>query len=285
MKKLLASAAVTAALGLVAAPASAIVVSGIDFGALGSAGFHIETATIAEQFINPVTDPVNGSGQGYGVINTVNGDSSYCATGCKIFYIVDFGGGTFTSPTKIEFATTTIRMFTGAEFNLLNQDSPTNLASIASLTPLASFTGHANIGGNATLATSTNVSEGQLTGGTLNFIGRGLLDVNTGDAFGDASFESFLDANNVLDAAGGFADVVYSETAGNTTLNPFDVINGLAIGCKDGSAATGAWCFAGSLEAQGSTVIPEPGTVGLLSLGLMAGGLVARSRRSKLRAG
>ncbi len=71
---LLAAAGIAAA-----APASAVIVGGVDFGTLGGAPFraHLETATLAQTF-------VNGNGQNataYGFITTVNGDNTYCADG------------------------------------------------------------------------------------------------------------------------------------------------------------------------------------------------------------
>ena len=66
---LLAAAGIAAA-----APASAVVIGGVDFGTLGGAPSrtHLETATLAQTF-------VNGNGQNataYGFITTVNGDNT-----------------------------------------------------------------------------------------------------------------------------------------------------------------------------------------------------------------
>ena len=81
-----------AAVGIAAsAPASAVVIGGVDFGTLGGAPFrtHLETATLAQTFIN-------GNGQNataYGFITTVNGDTSYCADGssnCGLYYVANF---------------------------------------------------------------------------------------------------------------------------------------------------------------------------------------------------
>ena len=73
------------------APASAVIVGGIDFGALGADPnrTHLETATLAQTF-------VNGNGQkrrSYGFITTVNGDNTYCADGsgnCGLYYVATF---------------------------------------------------------------------------------------------------------------------------------------------------------------------------------------------------
>ena len=73
------------AVGLAAAaPASAVIVGGIDFGALGATQ-HIEFADLAETYVNAVGQSL----QGYGFINKVNGDTTYCADGssnCGLYY-------------------------------------------------------------------------------------------------------------------------------------------------------------------------------------------------------
>ena len=63
---------------LVSMSAQAIVVGGIDFGALGAdpSNLHFETATIAQTLIT-------GNGQSataYGQITSVNGETNYCIT-------------------------------------------------------------------------------------------------------------------------------------------------------------------------------------------------------------
>lgn len=273
MKKKLIALALAAGIGLASAPASAFTVSGIDFGAGGTA--HLETMTLAQQFINPATTaPGTGAGMGYGFITTVNGNPNYCTAGggCGLYYTVSFTGGTFTSPTNIQFTGTDVNIYYLNSFtNLMSQSSVANLATITSGALYASLGGHGNLGGLIPPAVVSDAN-GSLTGSTLSFTGTGLLDVLMA-AGGDASFKAFLNGNLVADAAGGFADIAYTESANNFVLNPNDP----TAGCQNGRAVTGQWCLQGTLNTRG-TGVPEPGTMALLALGLLGGGLVRRRR-------
>ncbi|KIO50471.1 PEP-CTERM sorting domain-containing protein [Nitrosospira sp. NpAV] len=274
---------VLAAVGIAAsAPASAIIVGGIDFGVLGGdpTRTHIETATLAQTF-------VNGNGQSasvYGYITTVNGDNTYCADGsgnCGLFYTATFSGSQNFSPSYVEFTSATVSVYYSnvSPINLLNQDSPTNLATIQAFNggnPWVTLTGHGNLGGIADPLAVVN-GGGILTGATLSGTGFGLFDV-TGP--GDASVISFLNANGVLDAAGGATDIVLTSSFNNEVLNSFDVANGFANGCQDGTAAPGAWCFQGTANIRGDTQIPEPGILGLVGIGLLGLGAAVRRRKA-----
>jgi hypothetical protein len=110
-------------------------------------------------------------------------------------------------------------------------------------------------------------------------LGDGLLDVNLADGIGNAAFENYLNGNGIPDAAAGFADLAYTESANNAVLNQQDVNNGLANGCSNGTAATGAWCWQGTLNTRGVVAaIPEPGTLTLLSLALFGAGFSVRRK-------
>jgi hypothetical protein len=271
-----------AAAGIAAsAPASAVIVGGIDFGPLGDAPsrMHLETATLAQTFIS-------GNGQtatSYGFITTVNGDDSYCADGssnCGLYYVGTFSNSQNFSQTYVEFTNATVSVFfsDAGSINLLAQDSPTNIATIEALNggnPWVTLTGHNNLGGVADPSAVLN-GAGALTGSSLSGAGFALFDVS---GPGDPSVISFLNANGINDAAGNPTDLALTNSFNNFVLNPNDIANGFAAGCAEGTANPGAWCYQGTANLRGSTVIPEPSMLALVGVGLLGFGVVTRRRK------
>lgn len=275
LKNLAAAAAVASAI-VAASPASAIIVGGIDFGALGASS-HLETTTIAATFASSVGDVSTA----YGQISTVNGDATYCADGtanCSLYFVVSNTVNAVVG-NALYFGNTSITVYYSgaAAANLLGQDSAANLAFITGLSAWASFKGENGVDPSAAgLANDTRVTQ-SLTGASIAVTGSGLVSVDMADGLGNASAEAYLNANTIPTFNGTFADIIYTESASNFVLNAFDLAGPGGDSCLTGAPQVGDWCLAGSADLRGRTVVPAPGTLALLGLGLVGVGLSRRS--------
>jgi hypothetical protein len=269
--KLLATALTT--LGLAVAPAaSAVVIGGIDFGATGNTGY-LATTTLSETFIT-------GNGQnlrGYGQINTINGDTTYCASdpNCRLFFTFqNYISQNFNTPagpfgSTAEFTGGLVNVYyapNGAAVNLENQNSVANLAFITSQTPFVQFQGHGNV--SDTAPSATLIAFGQLTGPNATFLGNGLLDVVVG-GFGDAAVQAYFNSNGIPDDAGGLADAGLTTSGSTARRNQNDPCTFQA----------GQFCIGGSADIRGVNAVPEPGSLALLGVGFGVLGLIGRRKR------
>ncbi len=248
LKKAIFGAAAALALAS-SAYASPVNVNGVMWDPDSANDFSGASATLT-QTINPVTGELSG----FGVITTLNGTpvASFCP-GCELTIqysgYTPIGGNLFPNPA----GTGTSIFYTGGLVKIYVDHTPDANPS------------------NPLLLTAANTGDGDLWltlaghavgGSTLTGISlpHTLLGLGSWDVVGGAA-APYLDTNTVADGSGGFADLSFS--------NSFT------------SFPTNSTLFAtGTANFDGNS-IPEPGSMALVGLGLLAAGAMRRRKSAK----
>lgn len=244
-----------------AALANPITVDGIQF----NSGAVFQSAQLYETQVSSTTSPGNVL-SGYGMINSINGNTNYCAGGgfdCQLTF-------TFTGYTATTLTDSTA-VFTGGTITFYASNSrtfdPSNPASATAGSVFLVTDGHTfqdNVSGNTGTLIS-NATVGNFLTSQFQGHGSGLLDVMSGDA------ASYFNTNTFTDNLGGLADIQFiSDFSPN--------------GCENsGNSAPYVICGSGSAKsfAMLPVSVPEPAELGLLGFGLGAMGFFMWRRRKE----
>ena len=233
-----------------------------------------KVASIYENVVTAVGQELKGVGE----VTQINGVaiSSLCS-GCELTY--RFGGYTVTSisPTAITFSGGYINFYLGFgaanDFNpFASSGSAADLLAATNGTLFLTLKGHAiDAASNTFAGTGTNIGLANPAGS-----GSGLADVDkTGLAFGNtvgagAIANGNFDTNSIAALFGGFADIQLGSSFSSVFLpHPSE--------CTP--APSGPECLAGSADFRG-LVVPEPDSLALMGLGIVALGFKLRRRRA-----
>lgn len=268
MKKLVTKVLAAAAVICGASTASAGIVIG---GLTVPTGAHFEVASLYENVITSVGQTLYG----YGEVTQINGQAiSELCSGCELTYTFDSYEVTSLSATSIKFKGGVVKFYLGYgadnDLNPFAAGTPADdLVNASNGTLFLTLVGHAiDADGNTFAGSGVNIGTSSANGS-----GSGLLDVVTDAGSGIAT--DHFDTDTLTAFFGtAFADMLINSSFGNAVVPPGATCTAQAI-----AAGNSAGCLAGSADLRGY-VIPEPASMALVGVALLAGGLTGRRRRS-----
>jgi hypothetical protein len=242
-----------------AALATPVTVDGITWDPANGSDLTIQALNFREATVSGVGDVLTG----YGQIGSINGDTSFCS-GCSLTfqfsYQVSAIEGVAPNP-RVIFDNGTINFFVdmGGTFNV---DDPTTVGIGSNWLTLsghtAPFTGFTAVG---QLYSSINGPISEPGGLSAGF---GLLDVTGGAAAFWMDTNTRADGSD-FDLSSSFSTQPYAECA-SVSGDPTSICH---------------YPIVGTGTLTGLTAVPEPGTIGMLGLGLGFLGLALRRRRKE----
>ncbi|MEO6798907.1 MAG: PEP-CTERM sorting domain-containing protein [Rhodanobacter sp.] len=239
-------------------------VNGVQWDTSDSFYLTVDSFNLRETQVGAVNDVLTG----YGQIGSIDGNNNFCA-GCDLTFTFTYTVQSING-NQVVFNAGSYQFYTQAA-GTYKSDMPTSVGLGG--TPWVTMAGHTSK--NATFTDDVGqlfaTISGTVADPTVGSGGLGLLDATAGPA------SSFLQFNNVSDGMGGFADL---------NLNS-SFLTKPAKGCTSISPDPTNKCHypiggTGELTASTTpTTVPEPGTIGMLGLGLGFLGLLIRRRRKE----
>ena len=264
MKQLLKSLSLAAAIAVTATAQAAPTPSYVNIGGLMvPTGVHFEVMSIYENAIGAVGDELRGVGE----VSQINGQavSSLC-TNCELTYTFDNYIVTSLSSSEVKFSGGVMKFYLGFgsnnDFNpFLSANYASDVVAASNGTLFMTLAGHAvDSLGNTFIGGGTNINLPSAAG-----TGSGLADVVVGAGLGIA--QSNFDTNSIETL---FVNDYTDFQIGSSFSNVF------TPHCTGAPLYNG--CLSGSVDMRG-LVIPEPESVALFGVGLLA--LVATTKRRR----
>ncbi len=258
----LGSAIAVAMMASGSALATTIVKDNIQF----NTGAVFQSAQLYETLVSPSSPTLSG----YGMINSINGNTGYCAGanafGCQLTFTFTGYTDTSLSTTKAVFSGGTITFY-AFDKRIFDPSDPTTAAPMGASVFLTTQ-GHTfeNANGDTGTLIATTSFPGSFLSNQFQGNGNGLLDVTGGDA------ASYFDSNTFKDNLNEFADIQFiSDFSPNTC---------------EGTSAPSPYvvCGSGTAKSVAAVAVPEPNALGMMGLGLAGLGLLLTWRRKGKKA-